>query len=505
MQDIYAVTREILGCRISPDFSEEEEIGLIHDFFSFDSLYIVASPDTTPDAWITHMFTVHIKDKAIRLYIDKDSAELYAETIHAVLPDGSLMVDALSPNAIRALIADDIKTQKIEHVWLCGKSPIRASTNKIQTVLEAPSEIVGKDADAEVLDEITVDPDTIKPIWKCLDAADAKTRRELDPGKHYENFYMMLEGLIYKNGIDLTALDYKLGMQPGYTKMMIKNPLRSDMPKKIMMDYLAFFSLSGYLYCYKAQSSEIANELKENPLLDCYAIKKANFKTPVPFKLAQIQRGIDQNKAYVYLLKFESKNGPFECNSSTIFGLIKGNEYAIEGLSDVVSQNDINQGVSSAVLDLPSEADITGVLEDLKKREPKISASYKERNKGGNRYIEETDDEKYEREKREVLGWIIKGKRVGEKEGRKIMAPFDDDEEVIAAFAEYIKTHRMNSPLNKKLDRFGYTPSILAHDLLYEPVEVYAIMSELRRKPKETKQLLKYRVADIKAQREKRP
>jgi len=119
---------------------------------------------------------------------------------------------------------------------------------------------------------------------------------------------------------------------------------------------------------------------------------------------------------------------------------------------------------------------------------------------GKSRYYDVTPEQKIENDRQTVLGWIIKHKKVSPKEAMAEMAKFESDTEVLDAFAKYcVKEDKAAS----KFGRRGYTPARLMRKLNFTPVEAFTILADLRSKPQETLQMLKYRETDPQYQKQK--
>lgn len=549
MKDIGFMTRQILGFRLENTKDPAAEAALIQQFLAFGSIYVVADPDTRDEDWSAKSFGIHTEGEAIRLYADKNAAELKATTIGSVLSDGTPMVMKISSNMAKSLVADYAQKNFIHRIWLCGRAPIAVNVGIIPIVKEihreSPStimtETVSEPIEAMICDEdpskalisapepFSKNPPTkctisgyslpntadlllIDEIKKTLDMPAASDRRQLDPGDNYTNLSKMLEKVIQKNGIDMQVLDQKLGLQPGFTKHLCGNQTSDKTPKKIVIDYLSYFGLSKYLYVYKKQCEEVAQELNQHPNgIDLYTIQKTTPKTVERFTLEAVSRAIYKNEAYIYQLKFTSNMRTVTALSSSNFGMIVGKEYELIGLTPVDGTHDplpknaatMSHPVPGATAD--EEAAILEALEK-KERERKHSepsqrqlnpdqAEQARRGTGKYRFME-TEEQKKEKELSTILSYIIKTEGCNVQEARRKMVPIEDHDKTVASFAKYIETGKGGAYSER-----GWTPKKLMLELRFSPYEAFCVMADLEDKPKETLQMLKYRQTDPQYQR----
>lgn len=548
MKDIGFMTRQILGYRLEKMKDPTAEAALIQQFLAFGHIYVVADPETAAEDWKAKSFGIHTEGKTLRLYADKNSADLKAATIGSVLPDGTSMVMKISSNMAKSLVADYAQKNFIDSIWLCGRAPITVRVDVSSLVneirRESPStimsETVSEPIEASHFDEdpsralISAPepfaqnqpqksgisalflPDTadlllIDEIKKVLDMPAASDRRQLDPGNNYTNLSKMIEKVIQKNGIDMHTLDLKLGLQPGFTKQLCGNQTSNKTPKKIVIDYLSYLGLSKYLYVYKRQCAEVEQELEQHPNgIDTYVIQKTTPKTEERFKLQAVNRAIYKNEAYIYQLKFASDARKVTVLSSTNFGMIVGTEYELLGLTPVDARELTPKNAATMRPSLPGATadEEAAILESLEKkeRERKHSepsqrqlnpdqAEQARRGTGKFRYVE-TEEEKKEKELSTILSYIIKTEGCNVQEARRKMVPIENHAKTVASFAKYIETGK-GGPYSER----GWTPKKLMLELRFSPYEAFCVMADLEDKPKETLQMLKYRQTDPQYQR----
>ena len=541
MKDLFYLTRQILQYRLERRPDQGEETALVHSFLKYGAIYVVADPDTTIEEWDSKTFGIATEGKALRLYIDREDALQYAHTINATLPNGTVMVMKTTQAMAKSLISEYSHKGFIGEVWLCGKTPIRAKVGVApftkDVKRDSPSTIMESDGHKEAESVVQAPPaetpvsqpavDTpptaeaaseptefllVEDVRKVLSEPVAAERRKIDPSGSFLNLHQLMDKLIHANRIDPSELDSQLGVGPGFTKILTEDLTGCQVPMDIAGKYLRYFGLYEYLYLFKGQSLSMAEELKKAQI-DRYDIKAATVKTDERFRLIGIKPG-KKNGANLYQLSFESDKRKVTVISSTNLDMIKGKEYSLGGIEPVdmgtASNVSTTNAATSEVSALPSKEEELAKLEEMeraeqekkKKRYPSQSMPPQRRQgqpgkgdsrmTGKNRYISETPEEKMEKDKQTVLEWIIKTKKVGEKEARRMMVGFDDDAEALASFAKYLN----ESKADTKFARRGYTPRRLMHDLHYSPIEAYEMMTSLMRDPQNTMQRLKYRETD---------
>lgn len=514
MKDSFFLTRQILAYRLSSRKEEREEAALVQQFLSAGAIYVVADANTTTADWEAREFGICTQNKTIRLFLCEEDAVNYAFKVGAVLQKKTSMTMKVSSTMIQSVIGDYAQKQFIDKVSICGHSPIRVEVSLSPFVKdykkESPSTIMSEPAPAPVMQPVTVETQDnlqlVDIVRQTLSAPTAAERRKLDQGQQFENFHTLLAKLIQVNGLDMANLDTTMGVPNGYTKQLCSDLVSDAIPKAILMNYLKYLGLSEYLNLFTKQCSELAAELKANPKVDTYNIKSANIHTKERFKLLSIRRGKDANHAYVYQLTLESKARKITTIVSTCFNFVQGKDYEIGGLaplddggSNVSTRNAAETGPSP----LPSEEEAAAVLEQLEQKEkekrtktptqkPTEPEQKKDtRNTGYSRYIDETAEEKTERELNEILGYIIKTQGCNSQEGKRKLKPLEGHEQAIAAFAKYLKDGKAGSYAVR-----GYTPKKLMHELHYSPYEAFCLLTELEDNPKDTLQRLKYRETD---------
>lgn len=533
MRDIFYLTRQILRYRLERRPDAGEEVALVQSFLKYGTIYVVASPDTSKQEWEAKSFGVAVEDSSLRLFLEKEDAVQYAGKINAMLFDGTPMVMKASQAMARSLITDYSQKGFISKVWLCGKSPIRArvgvgpfakdvkressSTIMEPDVIVSPPPAPEQPALAEPRPEAEIstpeDLLLVDDVRKVLSEPIAAERKKLDPSGSFLNFHQLMDKLIHTNRIEPANLDQIFGLPAGFTSNMMQDVTACNVPKKIVGQYLKYFGLYEFLYLFKGQSTEIAEELRKNPQVDTYSVKRVDVHTEERFTLQGVRPGKTADGANIYQLRFVSERREIKMMSSSKLDMILGKEYAIMGLEPLPDDGASTSlsgknTASSAASVLPSEEEISEKLKEMeqasntsRKRStgrpsqsmpPQRKPSKDPRMTGINRYTSETPEEKMEKDTQTVLEWIIKTKSIGQKEARRLMVKFDDDPEVMASFASYIT----NKNSDAKFLRRNYSPRRLMRELHFAPIEAFSIMADLQKKPNDTLQMLKYRETD---------
>lgn len=539
MRDIFYLTRQILRYRLERRPDAGEEAALAQGFLKYGSIYVVASTDTSKQEWAAKSFGVAVEDNSLRLFLEKEDAVQYAGKINAVLFDGTPMVIKASQAMAKSLIADYSRKGFISKVWLCGKSPVRARvgvepfTKDVKR--DSPSTIMESDTPApeppapKPAAPVSPEPTELQPeveittpenlflvdeVRKVLSEPAAAERKKIDPSGSYLNFHQLMDKLIHANKIEPASLDEMFGLPAGFTDNLMQDVTACNVPKKIVGQYLKYFGLYEFLYLFKGQSTELAEELKKNPQIDAYGVKRADIHTEERFILQGISHGKTADGANIYQLRFVSERREFKMMCSSKLDKIPGKEYEIIGLEPLPDDGGSTNlsgknAASSAASALPSEEEMAEKLKEMEQASdttkrrgtgrpsqsmpPQRKPPKDPRMTGKTRYQSETPEEKMEKDTQTVLEWIIKTKSIGQKEARRIMVKFDDDPEVMASFAAYVSGDKN---ADNKLLRRGYSPRRLMRQLHYAPIEAFSIMADLQRKPNDTLQMLKYRETD---------
>lgn len=524
MRDMFYLTRQILRYRLERLPDAGEEAALAQAFLKFGAIYVVADPNTSKPEWESKTFGIAIEDKALRLFMGREDAILYATKIGAILFGDTPMVMKASQAMVKSLIASYSQKGFIDKVWLCGKSPIRAKVGVAPFVKGVKQESASTIMDPDPIAAPSPDPESPmepeKPVEvvppenlllvdearKVLSEAKASERRKFDPSDKYLNFHQLMERLINTNKIDPASLDRQFDLPDGFTINLMNDVTACNVPKRIVAQYLQYFGLYEFLYLFKGQSMEIAQELKKAPDIDLYVIKQATSQAEERFKLISIKHG-RKNGINIYQLKFKSELREKTMISSTKLNMVIGKDYVLEGLEPLPNNGGSSSipnknAASSSVAAIPSEEEVAAKLKELeqtdkKKRVGRPSLSMPPQQKdsrmtGKNRYISELPEEKMEKDTQAVIGFLKMTKGISEKDARRLIVPFDDDPEVMASFAAYTREKKSDN----KFARRGYTPRRLMRELHYSPLEAFTMMAELQRKPDETLQKLKYRATD---------
>jgi len=513
LKDIYFLTRQLLGFRLSKRGDATEEAALAQQFMAFGAIYVIAEPETTPSDWQARSFGILTEDKALRLYAERSTAERDAISAGAMLPGGIPMVMKISPALALSLVAMYHRKGFIDSVWLCGAAPISAKVRVTSVVKDlrndTPSTIM---TDPDPVPEIKAESpvsDTPQPtaglppkeslimvddVRKTLDACVPAERRKIDPGKLFENFSKTIEKLIQVNGIDPLAMDVAFGLPPGYTNGLCKDQTQ-NVTRKILLDILGYFELENYQYAYKSQCAEIQEELRKHPYdVDLYTVLNTSSKTKERFRLEGIQRAtLPENSAYVYKLTLKSKSRTVDVMVSSNYRCIEGKEYEIKGLEPIVDNDSPHDAMDTSATAPPTKDEEDAVLESLNKKGDRQKQSQKQppQKYTRDRYVA-SPEEKMEHDRNIVLSYIIQTEGCSPQDARKKMAPFDDIENILSSFAKWVEKKKPGG-----FASHGYRPQqLMGAPYRFSPLEAYLVMAQLETKPKETMQMLKYRETD---------
>lgn len=526
MDSPFTITQKILAHRLANSNTPEDDTALVAVFLDANPSYLVTRPDGESEA------VPYIHDSMFALFLQQETAKAMAEKL-STKQEVSLGVVGGSSNGAKQILSEI--TSKVRAIKLYGIPPI-TTTIRTSPAQEESGEVAPKSQEApEAKDAPDVaskapmaeEPPAEAPIhkgeWKLvpevkqvLSMPAAADRRKVDPAAHFENLHSLLNKLVQVNGIDPADLDKQLGMSPGFTKSLCDDLKRDNTPKKIVIQYLDYFDLTAYLYLFKGQCSEVAKELADNPHVDSYRVKQARNTTEERFKLLSVKTGTDSNGAYLYRLTLQSPHRKQDVIVSSSFNFVVDREYEIEGLSPLgdsaVANKSAIKGAETTAAALVSteeqEAEVLAKIEEeMKKRgkpqqqrQQQLQKKTDSRMSGKNRYMEETPEEQFEREKNIVLEYIIRTAGCSPRDAQKKFEPLSDFPDIVSDFAKYIKTKKPGSCSSR-----GYNAARLMNKLHYGPYDAYVMLAGLERDPKKTQEVLKYRETDPQYQKPEKP
>ena len=529
-KDLSYLTRQILRLRLEPNPDEGEEAALVHSFLGYGAIYVVADPDTSVEEWAQKAFGIAVQDQAIRLFLDRADADSYAMSIRAQQKDGTLMVMKTTQAMVNSIISNYSRKGFITRVWLCGKTPIKASANvtcfvggmkrdKASTITDPDKKEVAEEpalgttpppppvSEPESVVETNTNLVLVEEVRQVLSEPSRAARRKLDPAESYLNLHSLVEKLIFANHIDPVEMDERLGLNTGYTRMFISDKTKDTVPINIAGKYLRYFGLYEFLYLFRKDCKDLREMLKAHPKLDQYDVvqAKGNRAGEEVFTLTQIEQTKNREGINVFRLTFTSpdRDKPFQMVSSTNLDMNIGNKYVLPGLEPAKPLSTLASIKGAATGSADSGPSAEEMAAALAKAEEKAAQAAKK--PGGQKPApakpqEMTPEEKAEADRQTVLGWIIEHKKISSKEAKDEMAKFDKDPEVMAAFALFATS---GSKAASNFGRRGYTPARLMRNLRYTPTEAFTILADIRTKPNETLQMLKYRETDPQNQPQK--
>jgi len=296
-------------------------------------------------------------------------------------------------------------------------------------------------------------------------------------------------------------------LNTGYTRMFISDKTKDTVPINIAGKYLRYFGLYEFLYLFRKDCKEMREMLKAHPKLDQYDVvqAKGNRAGEEVFTLTQIEQTKNREGINVFRLTFTSpdRDKPFQMVSSTNLDMNIGNKYVLPGLEPAKPLSTLASVKGAATGSADSGPSAEEMAAALAKAEANAAQAAKK--PGGQKSAptkpqDMTPEEKAEADRQTVLGWIIEHKKISSKEAKDEMAKFDKDPEVMAAFALFATS---GSKAASNFGRRGYTPARLMKNLRYTPTEAFTILADIRTKPNETLQMLKYRETDPQNQPQK--
>lgn len=420
----------------------------------------------------------------------------------------------------RAIIGDYSQRGRISTVKLCANPPItalielpkRAEPPAPKPASAEPEPIREETGHAKEASVNTPEP-SIAPVanreWKlvddvrkCLTSPSAADRRKLDPGQNYENFHTLIRKLIQENGLTVDEVDRSLGVQSGMTRNICTDLKSSNSSKEIVRKYLTYFRLEEFIYMFKNESQEIARELKESPQIDVYEITRASNKTDEPFKLTAMKPA-RLNGALLYELTLESPYRKQKTYVSCPFRLVVGKEYSVGGLTPigdgpVAAKSAAKGAAKTSALMVPSKEDEAEILARIEREQQKKGPQQRQpeqkkdaRMSGKQRYMEETPEEKFEKEKNIILEFIIRTQGCNSRDAQQKFEPIGEYPAIVSDFAKWVKTKKPGGYGVR-----GYNAARLMNQLHYGPYDAYVMLANLERDPKKTQEVLKYRETD---------
>lgn len=466
------ITRDLFEMALSGDMTGT--VTIIQEVLSLDRFYCVAAPDTTMDDWQRRNYAAYINNKELYLFLDQMNATDFA-VINDLMVENTPMVACFPIKAIRAMLQEYRDKGLITSVRIYANLPFYVTCEPDFDALTLPP-TVAEPQEQGNQPKLAVSPDSITHAKAILDTAEPAKRVKLDTSDSYRNLHTMIDRLLRDNKISPASVDEALNLPTGMTGRFIMDLKGDSTPEKIVRQYLAIFDLEPYLYQFKGQCAETASELNASQV-DEHPIRPAGVRTEERFKLERVRRGKDSNGVYVYQLTLRSPERQITEIVSTPTGYVVGKEYEVTGLdSDVpVSVKD-----ATDVLDAPSEAKLAAVTAKLAAKMP---TTYQEP-------LSE-DEEHTEQRKNDIIRYLKRQEGCNSKDAEKKYAALVWEEDILEEFWQYIRTGK-----GGKIKIHNYTSTILIKELGFRPYEAYCQLVALRKKPQETKQMLKYRKTD---------
>lgn len=299
----------------------------------------------------------------------------------------------------------------------------------------------------------------VKEIKSCLDMTENRLRKQVDPGLVYNNVHSLIGKLLFANPrVDIYKLENTLGLPGGFLALYIKDKVSSSISKEKLVALLNYYGLAAYTYQFKKYCNDLRTELRDSKFIDVCDIRAASVHTKETFELLELNRGTTEDGFYVYGARFQSTFRVVDLIVSTPLGLVIGKHYELFNLPPL-SENSQNIPESRTLEDLspafPRERSVEEVLMDS------------------------------------VISYFKKEESVTVKEAKKRYAVLDRHPDIQMEFAKFTQTGRPG-----KIKVREYSANYLIQTLHFTPYEAYVKLCELRDKPTDTLQFLKYRERD---------
>lgn len=454
--DLISISRELLEQKLNSKQRYDETL------VKQDSYYAVAGKGTSKEDWSAHKHEAYIIDNGLCLFLNKDEAKQFAE-LHDV-PD---MIIALSRRSASALIKEYTDRGCITHVRVYAVLPAF-------TVI-MPKEFQHKEKEQEQInkpgEKLSIDPAVTERAKKILDMANPSERAQMDSCGSFKNLHAAIDRLLRDSKTSPDALDKALGLPDGMTARFCSELVDNKVPLRVAKQYLEVFGLEAYIYQFKNECAEIASELGASQV-DAHQIKPASIHAKEPFVLKSVRRGKDANGAYVYQLVFSGEHRNVTELVSSPLGYIQDKKYTIIGLEDL-SEAEESLSSQKAVSDDKAQSVMNELTEKYHITEKKEPPTHEEQRKN------------------DIIRYMKANLGFSAKDAEAKLASIYWEEDLLEEFWNYVKNHK-----TPKIRIRGYTAMMLMKELHFTPIEAYQQMIGLRKKPRETEQMLKYRRTD---------
>lgn len=330
----------------------------------------------------------------------------------------------------------------------------------------------------------------INELKLILDTFDKAERRKLDPALRCENVHQVCMDLIGANQLDPDEIDRELNFQVGFTRRFCTDIVSMETSKDALKKLLDYFGLGSYLYIYKGYCKELMEELRQNPVVDKYALKPARVTTKEPFELLEMCRGQDElNGAYVYGLTLESESRKVRIVVSNPSGCVVGRSYDVVGLTPIADHAEPkNEAATRPEL---SDARKQELLKNMEKKQSNLITPSKPgaKLKGA--------PEEIQARQNYLIAYFKKRDGINLQAAEQKYKVLVEDPDVLEAFYLYAKDRQWGY-----LTRHGYTPKQLVQELHYPAYEAYCIMIQLLTDTEKTIMMLKHRANEPQYQKE---
>lgn len=472
---ILSIANDILDISLTSDQSKLDT--LKKEAALADRFYIVAARKTTPEAWAAQNHAAYVSSKRLYLFMDGSDASDFAFLNGLVVGETSMARELPAPE-VKQLISQYLQKDCITSIRLFVKMPLFLDCEpELFSKAEQP-ESGSSPTPTPAAASLEVPSEVISMAKEILNTNDPAIRATLDPGGCFKNFHSMVDKLLRDSKISPDTTDSAFGYSSGLTAGLCVNLQDSGIPKRIVLQFLELFDLSPYIYQFKAQCGEVASELAVSRI-DIHPIKPASVHTTERFVLKGIRRGKDANNAYIYQLHLESPQRKITELVSTPLGYIVGKKYSVTGLDGLPTQD--NAPGTGPVA--PSDEELAALTDEITQRQH--IRSYGDEDK------QAAAEEHAQQRQNDIIRYMRQNLGYSAKDAEAKLASIYWEEDLLEEFWQYIKNNKAG-----KIKVRGYTARQLMRELHFSPYDAYCQMVALRRKPKETEQMLKYRQTD---------
>lgn len=481
-----SVRQIILASQLEPCNSELKNIA-IEKIKQSKRLFLIAAPDTSREDWTKQNFAVYVdSQKAIQVYLNQETANARSKELNAITETGEPMV-IMSPLAsLNAMLTEYHNKNLFQTIQFVEKDPFHVECTYQEWMTGQP------EAEQPVATESHA-PKTfigVKELTHMFDCNEKAKIANLPSYSYFDQFPQVLGKLVGANHLDPQAIDQELDLVDGLTYQATHNP-DIDLSKTTLQAYLKYFGLGAYLYRFAKQSSEVESEISQNTNFCKYQIIPAKISTKERFTLEKITRALDSNKAFLYQLQFKSKMRQKVCVVVSPLGYKQDKDYELVGLDPICDESGENT-ITQAVRPI-SDEEGEAAYEKAKVKFEKEQRTYEELRKDYViRYFKKQNPEQ------RILQF---------KEAEKHFTRISEYDDILDEFFWKIKPFDLDLSADPEYQRrreqqpsaimeSKYTADMLQREYRFKTWESYFWLADLRKSPRKTNDMLKYRKTD---------